>query len=150
MIQTPYISLVFRRTRIIIISCIYLLALYDMHCLLDSDVSGENFADFSMKFGEPSNEPFGAPDAGDTLSAAAATGGTTGAAEGFIPSVSASIPPAAAAASVTHQFSIRSVCTLMYTYVRVCTLMYTNVRVCTRMYVYVHLCTRMFTYVQLE
>ena len=99
-----------------------------MHCLLDSDVSGENFADFSMKFGEPSNEPFGAPDAGDTLSAAATTEGTTRAAEGFISSVSVGLPPAAAAAaSVTHQFSIRSVCKLVYTYVHVCTRMYTNV-----------------------
>ena len=126
--------MVYRHTRIIIESCNCLLALSDMHCLLDSDVSGENFADFSMKFGEPSNEPFGAPDAGDTLSAAAATGGTTRAAEGFIPSVSVGIPPAASAASVTHQFSIRSVCTLMYTYIHLCTRMYTYVRVCTLMY----------------
>ena len=123
--------MVFRRTRIIIISCTCLLALSDIHCLLGSDVSGENFADFSMKFGEPSNEPFGAPDAGDTLSAAAATGGTTRAAEGFIPSVSVGIPPAASAASVTHQFSIRSVCKLVYIYVHVCTLMHAFVHLCT-------------------
>ena len=105
--------MVYRHTRIIIESCNCLLALSDMHCLLDSNISGENFADFSMKFGEPSNEPFGAPDAGDTLSAAAATGGTTRAAEGFIPSVSVGM------------YTYIHLCTRMYTYVRVCTLMYT-------------------------
>lgn len=71
------------------------------HCYVYRDIGGENFADFSTKFGEPTNEPFGAPesDAGDIPT----NHPTADMRRVMLPTVTAPKPHTA------HQFSIRYV-----------------------------------------